>query len=90
MYSMTGTPPPTGSRVGMGVVVGSKVGRGVGGIGVGAGVAGAQAVRITLRHRPRIEIHRRFCMGISPFLKEYTPPAKRKFLRYFSKLLTFE
>jgi hypothetical protein len=63
----------------MGVIVGARVGPGVGGISVEAGVVEAQPVRIRPRHRLKIENHRRLCMGISPFLKEYTPPARRKF-----------
>jgi len=77
-YSITARPTPTGSGVEI-AVAGGKVGRGVGGIGVGAGVAAEQAIRITLRHRPTIEIHRRFFHRNISFLKGYTPPTKRKF-----------
>jgi len=76
-YSTTGIPAPTGSRVGIGVEVG-KVGCSDGEIGSDVGVAVAQAVRITVRQRPIIDLHRRFCIGIRPLLKS-TPPAKRKF-----------
>ena len=70
--------------VGIGVV-GARVAAGVGGMSAGAGVAGAQAVRTRLRHKPRIENHRRLCIGISPFLIGYTLSAKRKFPKLFAK-----
>ena len=47
--------------------------------GVGAELAGAQAVRIALKHIPTIKIFRSVCIGISPSLKKYTPPVKNKF-----------
>jgi len=59
--SITGTPTPTGSGVGIGVADG-KVGCCDGRIGVDAGVAGAQAVRIMLRARPTIKIRLSFKM----------------------------
>ena len=57
-----------GVLVGMGRV-GGTVRPDVGGIAIGAGVEGAQAVSITIRNRPAIKNHRRLCMGYFLFSK---------------------